>query len=587
MTFDDDDACELNDWAPDLAGSRSAWRDVQRWGADGVVAIAQPDTNFTACRPQGRSSYLHVVVDPYRGTSTHLVLRVLPVELYVAIVELYQVLTKKASRPARFDFRARMTSAQTKRRVHALRAQLRASPCIGEQENRSLDLDGAERANDQISVQAGSIFVHRFERHALKIAFADSSAVDDRYGGSGTSVILEGELLKPKTNRDTVLVFMHPSGIMNLLPMPNALARAGEHVITMASRYPNNDSCLVMEKVLIDLGAVVAHAKKQLGYTRVVLIGWSGGGALSCFYQQQAELCPAERLHDTPAGDAVDLGSLQPANALVLMAAHASRARILTEWLDPAETDAGLVGSPGATEKLNPGTACGAQDRIEELDLYGESGAPRPPFSASFVARFRAAQLARNRRITAWVRRRLAAVHARTGAGQLGTGWQRERRDECFVVQCTQADPRRLDARLEPNDRDDPLTLGPKQAAESSAGALDLALAALARENHSPVGLARFCTLRSWLSQWSADESRADGPRCLSTPGVRVPVLVVENGADHLVPQSHCRALYEAVPHDDKKYVMVPHATHYYFGQREKLGDATNAVLGWLRAHSF
>ena len=46
MTFDDDDAGELNDWAPDLAGSRSAWRDIQRWGADGVVVIAQPDTNF-------------------------------------------------------------------------------------------------------------------------------------------------------------------------------------------------------------------------------------------------------------------------------------------------------------------------------------------------------------------------------------------------------------------------------------------------------------------------------------------------------------------------------------------------------------
>ena len=70
-----------------------------------------------------------------------------------------------------------------------------------------------------------------------------------------------------------------------------------------------------------------------------------------------------------------------------------------------------------------------------------------------------------------------------------------------------------------------------------------------------------------------------------SMPGVRVPVLVVENGADHLVPQSHCRALFEAVPHDDKTYVVVPHATHYYFGQREKLAEATSAVVLWLRAH--
>ena len=27
----------------------------------------------------------------------------------------------------------------------------------------------------------------------------------------------------------------------------------------------------------------------------------------------------------------------------------------------------------------------------------------------------------------------------------------------------------------------------------------------------SPVGLARFCTLRSWLSQWSYDDANGDG----------------------------------------------------------------------------
>jgi len=38
-------------------------------------------------------------------------------------------------------------------------------------------------------------------------------------------------------------------GIQNLLPLPMALARAGLHVVTCTSRYPNNDSCLIMEKV--------------------------------------------------------------------------------------------------------------------------------------------------------------------------------------------------------------------------------------------------------------------------------------------------------------------------------------------------
>ena len=32
--------------------------------------------------------------------------------------------------------------------------------------------------------------------------------------------------------------------------------------------------------------------------------------------------------------------------------------------------------------------------------------------------------------------------------------------------------------------------------------------------NMSPVGLARFSTLRGWLSQWSYDEARGDGVAC-------------------------------------------------------------------------
>ena len=128
----------------------------------------------------------------------------------------------------------------------------------------------------------------------------------------------------------TVLVFMHPSAIMNLLPMPRALAKAGCHVLTCASRYPNNDTGLMMEKVVKDLGSVVAHCKDVLEYDRVVLAGWSGGGSLSAFYQSQAE-SPSVT---TPI--ALTDANLPPAEGLLLMAAHSSRAKILTEWLDPS-----------------------------------------------------------------------------------------------------------------------------------------------------------------------------------------------------------------------------------------------------------
>jgi len=37
------------------------------------------------------------------------------------------------------------------------------------------------------------------------------------------------------------------------------------------------------------LGAVINHCRDYLGYERVVLCGWSGGGSLAAFYQSQAE----------------------------------------------------------------------------------------------------------------------------------------------------------------------------------------------------------------------------------------------------------------------------------------------------------
>ena len=108
------------------------------------------------------------------------------------------------------------------------------------------------------------------------------------------------------------------------------------------SRYARNDSALIMEKVAIDLGQWIAHARSVLGYEKVVLVGWSGGGSLSLFYQAQAEQPTITR---TPAGDDVDLTQedMQPADGVIFIAAHLSRAETLTEWI-------GCSSSPGITK---------------------------------------------------------------------------------------------------------------------------------------------------------------------------------------------------------------------------------------------
>ena len=116
-----------------------------------------------------------------------------------------------------------------------------------------------------------------YERIPYLVAFQNNSGVRDVYGGLAEITVLESYLLKPKDKpSDTVLVFMHPIGGGAYLPMINALARAGHHVIYCNSRFRGTDSALLMEKVVEDLGECIKDAKNRLGYRRWC---WRGGVA--------------------------------------------------------------------------------------------------------------------------------------------------------------------------------------------------------------------------------------------------------------------------------------------------------------------
>lgn len=373
----------------------------------------------------------------------------------------------------------------------------------------------------------------------VHIAYDESLAFTETYGFSGNqgAVNLEGVLIRPRGIRSSTLcVMMHPSSTLQLLPVPRAVAQAGGHVLCAGSRYARNDTACVLEKVLLDLGAYIAHAKNVWGYEKVVLLGWSGGGSLSLFYQSQAERPSITR---TPAGDPVDLrnAGLFPADAVVFQAAHRSRATMLGEMIDPSVRD-----------EANP------DDRDPELDIYDERNPNQPPYSAEFIAAYRTAQLDRVRRITRRVKEQLAELATRDGDYERG-----------FVTHRTLADPRFLDGSLDPNDR--------------KIGTCYLGRPVTV--NNGPVGLARFSTLRAWLSQWSIDDTNADALR--TAPDITVPFLSIENTADDAVPQPHTHTVYDVVGSGDKEHTVIKGATHYYAGQPDKLQEVTDLTLSWLR----
>jgi pimeloyl-ACP methyl ester carboxylesterase len=378
------------------------------------------------------------------------------------------------------------------------------------------------------------------DRVAYIVVHREDAAFSDTYGGGGSIIGLDCHLVRPTdTPSGTVVVFMHPTGGGMYLPIVAGLAAAGHHVIWANSRYRGIDTALIMEKVVADLGAVVSDARDRLGYTNVVLCGWSGGGSLSMYYQSVASR--GEGIVDTPAGDAYEVPANQipPVDALVVMAAHISRHGTLTEWMDASIAD---ESRPFERDPL--------------LNLYDPANPNQPPYSDEFVAGYRAAQVARNRKITAWVRDEIGALRA-SGATNA---------ERAFVVHGTMADPRWLDVTVDPSDRRPGWCyLGDPEVV-----------------NDGPVGLARFSTLRSWLSQWSFDDARGDALTCAAD--VDVPVLVVGNTADDACTPSHTHRLYDAIPHDRKQLHEVIGATHYYTGDdgRKHLREAIGVVGDFL-----
>ncbi|MEX6724275.1 alpha/beta hydrolase [Parapedomonas caeni] len=377
----------------------------------------------------------------------------------------------------------------------------------------------------------------KYERIPYLVLFNEASAFKDTYGGEIGKVAVEAHLLKPATPSDSVVIFSHPIGGGAYLPLVGAIARAGVHTIYCNTRYRGNDTALIMERAVMDLAACVRDAKERLCYKKVYLAGWSGGGALSLFYQAQAQ---DPRVTQTPAGDAYDLNAANfiPADGLMLLAAHLSRNLTLTEWLDPSITD-----------ESRP------FERDPAWNIFDPAG-PKPPFSADFLAEYRARQIARNRRITAWVKEQLADLKARG----------LDNHERCFTVQGTMADPRWVDPAVDANDRKpnwcmlgDPFVV-----------------------NDGPVGLARFSTLRSWLSQWSYDDSNADGLKCAAR--ISGPMLVIENSADDACTPSHAARLMAAASGCTIEHHVVKGANHYYFGQPELVQQAADVVTRWVAA---
>ncbi|MGF7122964.1 alpha/beta hydrolase [Rhodococcus sp. BE178] len=311
--------------------------------------------------------------------------------------------------------------------------------------------------------------------------------------------------------------------------MADLLAERGIGFLGWNTRFRGDEAHFILDYALSDIGAGVRWLREQAGVENVVLLGNSGGGSLMAAYQSQAvapKMTPLPGMHlasgvaELPAGD-----------AYISTAAHLGRPEVLTAWMDGSVTD---ESDPLATDP--------------SLDLFNPDNGPA--YSAEFVERYRAAQVARNHRITGWVKDELERL---TAAGY---------HDRPFSIFRTWADPRMVDPTIEPTQRKPNLCY---------AGVPE-------RANRSVFGIASACTLRTWLSLWSLEDSQTRARAHL--PNITVPALVVNALADTGVFPSDAAAILDLIGAEDKEFHEIV-ADHYFLtpGARDELADLTAAWI--------
>jgi pimeloyl-ACP methyl ester carboxylesterase len=346
---------------------------------------------------------------------------------------------------------------------------------------------------------------------------------------------------------------------------------AGYAAMGCGCRFVHNDSEAVHEKILLDIAAQMRFLRQQ-GCEQVVLVGNSGGGALLMLYQSQARTDPPGRLTHTAAGDPFDLNAadLPAAAGVVLIGAHLGEGSRLMEWLDPSVVD------EADPLSVDP-----------ELDMYDPANGFRIPpepssYSDEFVARFRAAQLDRARRLDETAFRLLgeraeaeAKAEVLEAQGDLGSEWRgltrRARLADHMVIYRTLACPAWLDHSRQPDDRD--------WCSFNNDPRPDLA-------NYES-SLAAFLTPEAYLTTWSGAWTHGKTEVCLAS--IPDPTLIVHYRGDSITRLEEAETMLSSSSATDKDLIFIAGADHYGFeilgphtrGPRTRQG--TDAVVSWVQ----
>jgi pimeloyl-ACP methyl ester carboxylesterase len=199
----------------------------------------------------------------------------------------------------------------------------------------------------------------------------------------------KGALYAPDSGSAPTVAFLavhRTSNFMNMIGT-RELARRGFMVLGMNPRSDNNEAIVNFEDIALDIKQGVEFLRRQPGISRVILIGFSGGGPSTTFYQAAAEKGPSycqgpNKL--TQCSNA--LAGLPPADGLLLLDAHPGNTVNTLRSLNPAVLD------ENDPSKLDP-----SLDPFDPRNGFNPNG--QSVYSAEFTDRYFKAQAARMNRL--------------------------------------------------------------------------------------------------------------------------------------------------------------------------------------------
>lgn len=299
------------------------------------------------------------------------------------------------------------------------------------------------------------------------------------------------------------------------------------------TRYRGNEDQFLLEHALIDIAVGMRWLRANKGVETIVILGNSGGGSLMGAYHSEA-IAPA-LAKEASGAVAEALATLPPADLYISLNAHQGRPEVLTDWMDASVVD-----------------ECDPTRTDESLNPFNPDNGP--PYSSEFITRYRAAQRARNQRITDWAKSELTRLN-KAGIP-----------DGLFALYRTWGDLRFMDGSIDPSERTTP---GCYRGHPAIANKLP--------------GIGRSNTLRTWLSMWSLETSKCQGAAHLAK--FEQPSLVVQSLGDMGVFPSDAKKIFAAIGAKDKTLEFMP-GGHYFEDSSSHRHKAADLMTAWIAAHT-